>query len=90
LGCDTLSGIGDRMPIDAKATCKDVKKGRDRGAVSYGVQEHVSLLCIVYPYHSSFNASPQSGELFTQKCAIHFICTGYNLLGPLLHYTLTL
>jgi hypothetical protein len=61
-GRDTPTCIGDSMSIDARATCKDDKKGRHRGAVSIGVQEHVSLLHIVPSNPSSFNASESSPE----------------------------
>jgi hypothetical protein len=33
LGRDTPSGIGDSKPIDVMATCKEEKKGWDRGAI---------------------------------------------------------
>ncbi len=62
MGRNTPISIGDSKPIDVKATLEEEKKGREIGAISYGIKERVSLLYIASSNPSSFNASEISSE----------------------------
>jgi hypothetical protein len=74
-GRDTPSCMDNAMPIKEMATCKDDKKGQDKGVGNYSVQEHVNLLRIMSNNPSSFNASessPEWREVYVEMCKSHY------------------
>jgi hypothetical protein len=78
-GCYTPSEIGNSMPIKEMATCKDEKKGRDKGVGNYTVQEHLLLLQIMSSNPSSFNASegsPEWREVYLEMCKQFYLHWG--------------
>jgi hypothetical protein len=64
-----------------QAELKPVVKGRERGAVSYSVPEHVALLQLMLTQPNSFNVSESSEEwreLHKQMCNSYYLPTGNN------------
>ena len=48
--------------FDDNGTKVDEKKGREKGAIAYGVEEHLALLRVVSATSKSFNSSETSPE----------------------------
>jgi hypothetical protein len=65
---------------DDKATSQ---KGREKGTVAYGAEEHIALLCLVLMIlvHSMPVKARRSGKRYAKKCAKTTICTGDLPLG---------
>ena len=60
--------------FDDNGTKVDEKKGREKGAIAYGVEEHLALLRVVSATSKSFNSSETSPEW---RAAYKAMCNSY-------------
>jgi hypothetical protein len=64
---------------DSNGTKFDEKKGHKNGAVAYGVEEHLTLLCFVSATPNSFNSSETSPEwraVYKEMCKSYYVHWG--------------
>jgi hypothetical protein len=75
-GCDITISITEGQPIDTKISGNVNKKGRDRDAISFDVDEHLFLLCALSGIPSALNKSesfPEWREVYQEVCKSYYL-----------------